>query len=598
MMAQAPKISFGARPKRAHSIEKPQNMKKTLLRLAASFSSSRSMAVFLAFCAAMLTLVSLAAPALQGAVVDAILDQSWTSFARLLSGLALVFAAKSILSFLQALCSARLSRHLVRQMRNELFAKIQKLPIAYLDTHSSGDIMSRMSNDIDNISGTVSSGLGSLVSGILTMAGTIVIMFVCCWQLTLVAMSSMLLSVLITKVLSTKMHQTYRARSMVMGRLNGHAEEMITGYQSVHAFDRQADVRKEFAGISDDLMKQSIRSEILAGSMGPLMNAVSALSFVIVAAFGGYFALKGTISIGVISAFILYVKQFSRPVNDIAQLYGSFQTAVSSAECMYELTDQPEEDNSGSLEIENLQGMLSFRNVHFSYEPGKEVLHDFSLDIHPGEKVALVGATGSGKTTVVNLLMRYYNADRGEILVDGRNIMDCSRNWLRKNTAIVLQDTVLFSDTVENNIRYSSPDADHEQVCKAALSANCQFIDRLKDGYASVLNQGGNSLSSGQRQLLSIARALLADPKILILDEATSCVDTRTEQHIQDAMGQLMKNRTCLIIAHRLSTIRDADKIVVLDQGRIVESGNHDQLMRKQGKYHSLYMTQFAGCQI
>ncbi len=330
--------------------------------------------------------------------------------------------------------------------------------------------------------------------------------------------------------------------------------------------------------------------------MGPIMNCISNLSFVIVAAFGGYFALEKLITIGIISAFIIYAKQFSRPINEIANLYGSLQTALAGAERVFGLMDQPNENNSGSEKIENMQGNISFRHIDFSYIPGKQVLYDFSLDVKSGQKIALVGATGSGKTTIVNLLMRFYLADSGEILIDGKNILDLDRDWLRKNTAIVLQDTVLFSDTIENNIKYSNPDADKEAVVKAAQTSNCaHFINRLKDGYQTYLRQAGENLSHGQKQLINIARAVIAAPKILILDEATSSVDTRTEQGIQDALVNLMKNRTSLIIAHRLSTIQDADVIVVMEKGRVVETGTHEELLEKQGAYYSLYMAQFAG---
>jgi ATP-binding cassette subfamily B protein len=300
--------------------------------------------------------------------------------------------------------------------------------------------------------------------------------------------------------------------------------------------------------------------------------------------------------VGIISAFIIYAKQFTRPINEIAQLYGTVQTAIAGAERVFELMDHPSEDRSGGLDMEHARGEISFRNVDFSYVPEKRVLHDFTLDVKPGEKVALVGATGSGKTTVVNLLMRFYDIDAGQILIDGVDIRDISRDELRRNTAIVLQDTVLFSDTVETNIKYANMEADMQQVEAAAHMSNADFfIRKLPKGYQTFLKQAGANLSQGQRQLLAIARAVLANPKILILDEATSSVDTRTEKHIQDAMVKLMGGRTSLIIAHRLSTIRDADKIVVMDQGRVVEMGNHEQLLAQKGRYYALYMTQFEG---
>ena len=459
--------------------------------------------------------------------------------------------------------------------------------------------MSRMTNDVENISMTVSQSLGSLVSGVLTIIGTVAIMFYYCWLLTLITMVSVVLTVFVTRALSKVMRKMFRMRSKTLGQLNGHSEEMITGYKSIVAYNKQEDVIEEFNKTSDELTRVGIKAEILGGSMGPVMNCISNIGFVIVAAFGGYFAYTGILpSIGMISSFIIYAKQFSRPINEIAQLYGSIQTAIAGAERVFEIMDQPDEDRSGDVPMDNerVQGKISFRNVNFSYVEGKQVLFDFNLDVEPGQKIALVGATGSGKTTVVNLLMRFYPVDSGEILIDGVNIYDLKRDDLRKNTAIVLQDTVLFSDTIEKNIKYANENAtDADMIHAAEMSNSSEFIERLPEKYGTYLKQAGAKLSQGQRQLLAIARAVLADPKILILDEATSSVDTRTEKNIQDAMVNLMKNRTSLIIAHRLSTIRDADMIVVMDQGRVVETGNHDELLKKQGRYYNLYMTQFAG---
>lgn len=407
---------------------------------------------------------------------------------------------------------------------------------------------------------------------------------------------TVLLTLLVTKRMSRRMRRAYRLCADALGSLNGYTEEMISGYRTISAYNRQQAACREFGEISDALTREGIRAEILGGSMGPLMNCISSLGFVIVAVFGGYFALRGLITIGVISAFIVYAKQFSRPLNEIAQLFGSVETALAGAERVFDLLEQPDEDDSGTEILEHVEGNVSFRHVNFSYLPGKQVLRDFNLEVRAGQKIALVGATGSGKTTVVNLLMRFYPVDSGEILIDGHDIRELRRDWLRQNTAIVLQDTVLFSDTIEHNIKYSDPSADDARMYRAAAMSNsAPFIERLRDGYHTFLKQAGGGLSHGQRQLLNIARAILADPKILILDEATSSVDIRTEQSIQDALVRLMKNRTSLIIAHRLSTIQDADVIVVMDKGRVVETGSHEELLEKQGAYYALYMAQFAG---
>jgi len=601
----APSLNFRGGPGRggprgmAQQIEKPADAKKTLSRLLKYFKSCKKLLIMLMCAVVTVTLAALFAPALQGEAIDSIDLREWEKLKTCVILLAVVYVCNIGFGLAQSLFAARLSQSIVKQMRHDLFKKIDYLSIKYLDTHSNGDIMSRMTNDVENVSNTVSQSLGSLISGVLTVIGTVAIMFYYCWQLTLITMFTVILTIVVTRKMSQIMRKVYRKRSQILGSLNGHSEEMITGYKSIVAYNKQKDVMDEFDKTSNELTKVSIKAEILGGSMGPIMNCISNISFVIVAAFGGYFAYLGWISIGTISAFIIYAKQFSRPINEIAQLYGSLQTAIAGAERVFALMDQPDEDNSGTKEMENVKGEISFRNVNFSYVPEKQVIFDFDLDVKPGQKIALVGATGSGKTTVVNLLMRFYPVDSGEILIDGVNIMDIKRDVLRKNIAIVLQDTVLFSDTIENNIKYADPDASDERMVHAAEMSNSRyFIERLPEQYKTFLKQAGSGLSQGQRQLLAIARAVLADPKILILDEATSSVDTRTEQNIQDAMVNLMKNRTSLIIAHRLSTVRDADKIVVMDKGRVVEIGNHEELLAKKGRYYDLYMTQFAGNQI
>jgi len=580
------------------TVEHAENVGGTLKRLLRYFKQTKKLLVLLMVAVVCVTLAGLLAPSLQGGAIDAIKDKAWDTLSDCVVTLLVVYLVNVLVTLAQSLLAARLSQSIVKQMRHDLFQKIDHLSIKYLDTHSNGDVMSRMTNDVENVSSTISQSLGSLVSGVLTVIGTVAIMFAYCWQLTLITMITVILTVIVTKKMSKAMRKVYRRRSAILGQLNGHSEEMITGYKSIVAYNKQEDVIEEFCSTSDELRKVSIKAEILGGSMGPIMNCISNISFVIVAAFGGYFAYTGLITIGTVSAFIIYAKQFSRPINEIAQLYGTIQTAVAGAERVFALLDEPNEDNCGDRELESITGKISFRNVDFSYVPGKQVLYGFDLDVEPGQKIALVGSTGSGKTTVVNLLMRFYPVDKGEILVDGVNIQNIKRDFLRKNIAIVLQDTVLFSNTIENNIKYANLDAtDGEMMDAAKMSHIHRYIERQPQKYKTFLKQAGANLSHGQRQLMTIARAVLADPKILILDEATSSVDTRTEKNIQDAMVRLMKNRTSLIIAHRLSTIRDADKIVVMDQGRVVEIGNHEQLLAKQGKYYELYMTQFAGNQ-
>lgn len=589
--------AFGRRPgNRNMTVEKPQDGKKTLKRLLGYFVAEKKMLVMLMLAVVVVVVCSVYAPRLQSNAIDAITQGEWKSLTPILITMVIVYIIHSLCTFLQSKLSAILSQNIVARMRKDLFSCIVNLPIKYLDMNSHGDIMSRMTNDVENISTTVSQSMSSLFSGILTIIGTVVMMVALCPQLAVLSCVTVILTIAATKFLSKAMMVFFRKRQVLLGQLNGNVEEMVTGYKTVVAYNRQQAVVSDFDGVSDELTKVGIIAEILGGSMGPVMNVINNIGFVIIAAFGGYFAINHIISIGVISAFIVYAKQFGRPIDELAQIYGQIQTAIAGAERVFAVMDEPLEDKSGDKTMDDLKGVIKFENVNFSYTDDKQVLYDFNLEVKAGHKVALVGSTGSGKTTVVNLLMRFYDVDSGRILIDDVNIKDIDCDNLRKNTAIVLQDTVLFADSVKNNLKYSNSEATDEQMYEAARMSNCDnMIRKLPDKYDTKLMSEGENISQGQRQLLSIARAFLAQPKILILDEATSSVDTRTEKHIQDAMVKLMKNRTSLIIAHRLSTIQDADLIVVMDEGRIVETGNHSELLEKKGRYYQLYMTQFAG---
>jgi ATP-binding cassette subfamily B multidrug efflux pump len=590
--------AFGRRPgNRNMTVEKPQNGKKTLKRLMGYFVSEKKMLFLLMLAVVVVVACSVYAPKLQSNAIDAIAGRQWDMLSPILIVMVIIYIIHSICTYMQSKLSAVLSQNIVSRMRKDLFLNIVNLPIRYLDANSHGDIMSRMTNDIENISTTVSQSMSSLFSGILTVIGTVVMMVALCPRLAALSCVTVILTIVATKLLSKAMRFFFKKRQVILGQLNGNVEEMVTGYRTVVAYNRQNAVVKDFDNVSDELTRVGIIAEILGGSMGPVMNVVNNVGFVIIAAFGGYFAINNVISIGVISAFIVYVRQFGRPIDELAQIYGQIQTAVAGAERVFEVMDEPLEDKSGKKNMDDLKGIIRFKNVNFSYTKEKQVLYDFNLEVKAGQKVALVGSTGSGKTTVVNLLMRFYDVDSGEILIDDVNIKDIDCDSLRRNTAIVLQDTVLFADSIENNLRYSNSSATDEQMYMAARMSNCDsMIRKMPQGYDTQLMSEGENISQGQRQLLSIARAFLAQPKILILDEATSSVDTRTEKHIQDAMVKLMKDRTSLIIAHRLSTIQDADLIVVMDEGRIAETGSHANLLAKKGKYYQLYMTQFAGC--
>lgn len=589
--------AFGRRPgNRNLTVEKAKDKKGTLKRLIAYFAAEKAMIIGLLAAVIVVVICSVYAPKLQSNAIDIIASGRFKELTPILITMVVVYIIHSICTFLQTKISAVLSQNIVKKMREDLFRHIVNLPVRYLDSNSHGDIMSRMTNDIENISTTVSQSLSSMFSGVLTIIGTVIMMTVLCPQLALLSCVTVILTVIATKFLSKAMKKFFTKRQVLLGNLNGTVEEMVTGYKSVVAYNRQENVIKDFNNVSDELTRVGIIAEILGGSMGPVMNVINNISFVIIAAFGGYFAINHIISIGVISAFIVYAKQFGRPIDELAQIYGQIQTAIAGAERVFAVMDEPLEDKSGDKNMDKLEGVIKFKDVNFSYTKDKQVLYDFNLQVKAGQKVALVGSTGSGKTTVVNLLMRFYDVDSGEILIDDVNIKDIDCATLRKNTAIVLQDTVLFADTIKNNLKYSNEAATDEQMYAAAAMSNCDtMINKMPLKYDTELMAEGENISQGQRQLLSIARAFLAQPKIPILDEATSNVDTRTEKHIQDAMLKLMENRTSLIIAHRLSTIQDADIIVVMDEGHIVEAGNHKELLNKMGRYYKLYMTQFAG---
>lgn len=577
-------------------VQHAQDVKTTLKRISSYFVKEKGMVFSMLAAVIFGTLCGVYAPSLQSKAIDIIAGTREGSLAKTLALMLGVYLLYCVSQLLQGLFSAKLSQRIVKRMREELFGKIVDLPIRYLDTHSHGDVMSRMTNDVENISTTVSQSLPSLFSGVLTIIGTVAIMLYYCWQLALLSLATVILTLLATKILSGKVRRFSRRRQMLLGQLNGTVEEMVSGYHTVVAYNHQGITTEEFCSTSDSLTKAGIKTDIFSGVMGPVMNCIGNIGFVIIAAFGGYFSVKGLISVGVISAFIVYAKQFSRPINEIAQIYGQLQTAIAGAERVFTVLEEENEDKEGEALAEENTATVTFDKVQFSYASGTPVLRNFTLTVPSGKKIALVGATGSGKTTVVNLLMRFYDIDSGEIRINRQKIQDISRDSLRQKVAIVLQDTVLFSGTVRDNLRYGNENATEQQL-EAAVEMSCckEMLKSLPKGYDTLLTGSGENISQGQRQLLAIARAFVADPKILILDEATSNVDTRTEKAIQDAMQLVMRNRTSIVIAHRLSTIRDSDMIVVMDHGEIVESGSHEELLSQKGKYYELYMTQYAG---
>lgn len=586
--------------------EKPKNTKETLFRILKYIGKNKLILIMLVVLMAMITAIDVVGPSLQQKAIDTIsfydgslhVDLGNLRFYLLI--MICIFVCSAAMTFFQGILSAKLSQATVYEMRNDLFKKISRLPIKYTDTHRHGDIMSRMTNDVENVSNAIAQSITSLFSALLTLVGVTAMMLYYSWIMTIVAIVTIPITVFISSKLAKFMRKYFVRQQKLLGQINGHVEEMISSYKTVVAYSKEEEAIEKFGQVSDDLRKCSISARVWGSIMGPIMNFLGNFQYVILASLGGFMMIKGYggMTIGKIQAMLQYSKNFSRPINMIAAQYSSILTALAGAERIFEIMDSDDEIDEGTdnVDIASLNGDIEFEDMYFGYVENEPVLKGLSLSVKAGQKIAIVGATGSGKTTIVNLLTRFYELDSGRITIDGRDITAIPKETLRKTIAIVLQDTVLFNDTIKANIQYGNTDADDEAVRAAAATAMAdRFIERLPDGYDTVLAEAGSNLSQGQRQLLSIARAVLAEPKILILDEATSSVDTRTEMRIQQAMINLMKGRTSLIIAHRLSTIRDADVIVVVNNGIIVESGSHDKLIKQEGEYYKLYSKQFAG---
>ena len=597
--------------------EKPKNLKASIKRLASYVALNKKLFIILLSVVLINTFITLYSNVLVKDVIASLgtIDDDFNFIKNpdqdlfFLSLVLLVIAhlVHSVLQYLSSLLSAHLSVRTVKKLRNDLFNRIVYLPISYIDSHPHGDIMSRMTNDVDNVSNAISSTITSLVSGVITVLGCFVIMVIYSPLLTLVCLSVLVITLVFTTLMNKYVRPLFSKQQKTLGELNAHTEQMVTGYKTIVAYNHQDEAIIEFNEKSDLFAKQGMLAQICAGSMGPCMNFISNLSYFIVCICGALFIalnIGGPIydfnglDVATVIMFLTLTKQFTRPINQIAQLYTGLLNALAGAERVFNILDEDVEDFSGkvTIDMENIEGKIDFSHVKFGYVEEKTVLSDFSVSVRSGQKIALVGATGSGKTTIVNLLLRFYDINSGSIKIDGVDIFDISKEDLRNLISIVLQDPVLFKDTIENNVRYGKLDATDEEIDAALEFANCySFINKLPLGKQTLLTEGATNISLGQRQLITIARAVLANPKILILDEATSSVDTRTEKNIQDAMVRLMKDRTSIIIAHRLSTIKDADLIVVLDKGMVIEMGNHNELISKKGQYYNLYQTQFKG---
>ena len=507
-----------------------------------------------------------------------------------------LYLVSALFSYVQGWIMANISTNIAYRFRQNISTKINRMPLKYFDGTTHGEVLSRITNDVDTVNQTLSQSLTQIITSLVTVVGVLVMMFSISWQMTLVALVVIPLSMVTVMVIVRQSQKYFKQQQEYLGHVNGHVEEMYGGHIVMKAFNGEAESIQKFDQSNNTLYDSAWKSQFLSGLMMPIMMFIGNLGYVAVAILGGYLAIRQTITVGDIQAFIQYVRSFMQPITQLANISNVLQQTAAAAERVFEFLDEAEEvaETDSPVKVNAVEGHVEFQDVHFGYDPAKPVINDFSAEAEPGHKIAIVGPTGAGKTTMVKLLMRFYDVDSGKILVDGHDIRDFTRKDLRKMFGMVLQDTWLYNGSIMENIRYGRPDATDEEVIAAAQMAHVDhFVHTLPDGYNMVLNEETTNISQGQMQLLTIARAFLADPKILILDEATSSVDTRTEVLIQRAMVNLMKNRTSFVIAHRLSTIRDADLILVMNHGDIVEQGTHKELLAKFGFYHELYMSQF-----
>ena len=538
----------------------------------------------------------LAGPILLGiAIDDYIVPGDAAGLGRIAILMLVAYTLAGAAAAVQGLIMVGVAQHLVADIRSELFRHIQALSMAYHDHHRSGDLMSRVANDTEAINRVLSNGLIEFTTNILLLGGIMVAMFMLNWQLAIGTLIILPLMLLITTMVTQRSRKSFREVQRHLGSMNAVMEENIAGIRAVKAFAKEQDAIEKFQMTNADSRAAGTRADIITAALGPMFTTMSTITIAATALLGGWLSLQGVVSVGVIATFVVYIMNFFRPMRGIAMLYNQLQSALAGSERIFEVLDAPPSvyDHPDAQDMV-IQGAVNFDHVSFAYEEGKPVLQDVSLTASPGQTIALVGPTGAGKTTIISLLSRFYDVTEGAIFVDGQDIRMLRQASIRAQLGIVLQDTFLFSGTVIENIRYGRLDASDEEVTAAAKLANAdRFIRLLPDGYATKVSEQGNNFSTGQRQLLAIARAILADPRILILDEATSSVDTRTEIHIQEALLRLMQGRTAFVIAHRLSTIRNADQVLVVNDHRIIERGTHEELLAGQGFYYNLYMSQY-----
>ncbi len=544
------------------------------------------------------TLLGLLGPYLIGVIIDEyIIPKDIDGTPRLLALLAAVYSAAAVFTWLQTLLMVRVSLGTIRVLRQDLFDKLQTLSLRFFDKRTHGDLMSRVTNDIDSLNNALSQSVIQIFSSILMVSGVAIAMFSLNWVLAIVTLLIIPVMMFTTKKIITYSSSNFIKRQRDLGELNGFIEESISGNEVITLFGKEEKMFTKFSGVNERLRFSAMAADTVSGFLGPINNFINNLGLGLVIGIGAVMTVQGMASVGIIAAFVTYSRQFFRPINQLSSLLNMFQSAIAGAERVFEIMDETPDlvDQDDARVIHSLKGDVEFSHVHFSYEDGKPILKDIHFKARAGEKIALVGPTGSGKTTIINLLMRFYDVNSGEITIDGGNIRDYKISELRKKIGIVLQDTFLFSGTIMENIRYGRLEAADEEVIAAAKMASAHgYIKHLPMQYHTPITSGGSNLSQGQRQLLAIARAILADSDILILDEATSSIDTRTEIEIQKGLNRLTEGRTSFVIAHRLKTIENADRILVIDQGEIIESGTHQELLQKKSFYYSLYDRQFS----
>ncbi|WDV44244.1 ABC transporter ATP-binding protein [Clostridiaceae bacterium M8S5] len=597
-------------PRIAMPHEKPKDLRGTLKRLAGYLKPRKysiAICLLLSIAGALFGIVS---PKIMGLATTELFDVfkarlagnadamvNFEYIAKILLSLTALYVVSSLFTYIMSYIMAGISQKTVYDIRKDVNEKIARLPLKYLDSHTHGEILSRVTNDVDNISSSLQESIIQIIMSVITLVGVVIMMLSINVILTLAIVLTLSSCIFLTKKVAKRSRKYFTEQQKIIGKINSHVEEMYTGHKIVKSFGYENKSIEEFQRLNEDLNKVGWKAQFISGIIMPLMRFVNNLGYVVVCIGGGMLMIKNAIKLGDIQAFLQYLRKFSQPIMQVSNIINIIQSTIASAERVFEVLDEEEEipDKKDCITIEDVKGEVAFKNVRFGYKEDNILIKNMNIDVKSGQTVAIVGPTGAGKTTLVNLLMRFYDINDGSITIDGANIKDLKRGELRNIFGMVLQDTWLFSGTIKDNIAYGKQNVTDEEIYNAAKTAHAHhFIRTLSKGYETVLNEDANNISQGQKQLLTIARAVLADPAILILDEATSSVDTRTEVYIQNAMNELMKGRTCFVIAHRLSTIKEADVILVMNEGDIIESGTHKELIEKKGFYEDLYNSQFS----